>query len=126
MYFRKHLAFASITFSVVLLSCGGNGDTAENEAPNQHNTLTAAEEAEGWKLLFDGHSFDGWRGLGRDTIPAEHWIVEDGNIRKVASGEVPTAADGQPLEGGDILTIDTFGDFELVLEWKVSPGANVS
>ena len=35
-----------------------------------------------------------------------------------------TAADGQPLEGGDIMTVNTYRDFELVLEWKVSAGAN--
>ena len=88
------------------------------------NTLTEAEIEEGWRLLFDGSGFAGWRGLGRDGIPAGHWVIEDGAIRKVASGDVPTAPDGQPLEGGDIMTIETFGDFELVLEWKVAPGAN--
>jgi hypothetical protein len=81
-------------------------------------------EPEDWITLFDGESFAGWRGIGRDSVPAEHWIVEDGAIRKVASGDVATAADGQPLEGGDIMTVDTYSDFELVLEWKVSAGAN--
>lgn len=78
----------------------------------------------GWRDLFDGESFAGWRGLGRDTIPTAHWTIEDGAIRKLASGSVPTAADGQPLEGGDIMTVDTFRDFELTFEWRVSPGAN--
>ena len=95
--------------------------TETSTAPNQ---LTAAEEAAGWKLLFDGVTFDGWRGLGRDAIPAEHWVIDDGTIRKVPSGNVPTAADGQPLAGGDIMPVETFGNFELVLEWKVTPGAN--
>ena len=93
----------------------------ENGGPN---TLTAAEAADGWTLLFDGSTMDGWRGLGREEIPAESWIVEDGTIRKVSSGEVPTAADGQPLAGGDIMTVDVYADFELALEWKVAPGAN--
>jgi hypothetical protein len=88
------------------------------------NSLTAAELAEGWQLLFDGQSLDGWRGLGRDAVPAGHWVVEDGAIRKVASGGVPTAADGQPLEGGDIQTLGTYRDFELSFEWKVAAGAN--
>jgi hypothetical protein len=88
------------------------------------NVLTPAEEAEGWVLLFDGASLVGWRGLGRDNIPEGHWLVEDGAIRKVASGEVPRAPDGQPLEGGDLMTETVFGDFDLRLEWKVSPGAN--
>ncbi len=81
-------------------------------------------EPEEWIVLFDGESFTGWRGLGLDSVPAGHWIIEDGTIRKVASGAVPTAADGQPLEGGDIMTDDTYRNFELVLEWKVSAGAN--
>jgi len=77
-----------------------------------------------WHDLFDGESFAGWRGLGQETIPEGHWIVEDGTIRKVASGDVPTAPDGQPLEGGDIMTVETYGDFEVTLEWRVAPGAN--
>jgi hypothetical protein len=88
------------------------------------NTLTEVEQTEGWRLLFDGESFAGWRGLGRDSIPEAHWMIEDGNIRKVASGDIPTAPDGQPLEGGDIMTVDAYENFELVLEWKVAPGAN--
>jgi hypothetical protein len=77
-----------------------------------------------WVVLFDGESFAGWRGVGLDSVPAGHWVIEDGSIRKIASGAVPTAADGQPLEGGDIMTVETYRNFELVLEWKVSPGAN--
>jgi len=108
---------------VPLLGCGNDG-AAERDVEVPPNALTAAEVAEGWQLLFDGHSFEGWRGLGRNEIPSGHWIVEYSAIRKVASGDVPTAADGQPLEGGDIMTVNTFRDFELVLEWKVAPGAN--
>jgi len=94
------------------------------EASTAPNQLSVGEEAAGWKLLFDGATFDGWRGLGRDAIPAEHWVIDDGTIHKVSSGNVPTAPDGQPLEGGDIMTVETFENFELVLEWKVAPGAN--
>lgn len=82
------------------------------------------QEAEIWKVLFDGETFTGWIGLGRDSVPGGHWIIEDGSIRKVASGTVPTAPDGQPLEGGDLMTVESYRDFELVFEWKVSPGAN--
>jgi hypothetical protein len=94
------------------------------EQQPQLNALSASEEAAGWKLLFDGETFEGWRGLGRDSIPEGHWVIEDGSIRKVASGAVPTAPDGQPLEGGDIMTVESYRDFELVLEWKVSPAGN--
>jgi hypothetical protein len=97
---------------------------AEPAGESEANRLTAAERAEGWRLLFDGESFAGWRGLGRDEEPEGHWRVEEGTLRKVASGEVPTAADGQPLAGGDLMSIDSWLDFELAFEWKVAPGAN--
>jgi len=119
-----------LPLSLVVLAIGC-GDAREEthttpgaEEPTAVNTLTAEEEAAGWQLLFDGVSLAGWRGLGHEGIPEGHWIVEDGAIRKVASGEVPTAPDGQPLEGGDIMTVRAWCDFELVLEWKVAPGAN--
>lgn len=90
-------------------------------APNQ---LTDAERAAGWMLLFDGTSLQGWRGLGYAGVPTQHWTVVDGAIKKIASGDVPKQADGQPLEGGDLMTDSTFGDFELAWQWKVTPGAN--
>ena len=86
--------------------------------------LTAAERAAGWKLLFDGKTFAGWRGLGYDSVPTAHWRIVDGAIQKVASGNVPRIADGQPAAGGDLMTTDTFRDFELVFQWKVVPGSN--
>jgi hypothetical protein len=79
------------------------------------NTLTPAEQKAGWRLLFDGRTLSGWRGLGYDTVPTAHWVVVNGAIKK---------ADGRPLVGGDLMTIDSFADFELSFEWKVTPGAN--
>ena len=88
------------------------------------NTLTPAERATGWHLLFDGKTFAGWRGVGYDTVPTAHWVIVDGAIKKVASGNVPRVADGRPLAGGDLMTVDSFADFELSFEWRVTPGAN--
>ena len=93
-------------------------------AQTRSNDLTAAERSAGWRLLFDGRTLRGWRGLGYDTVPTAHWVVVDGAIKKIASGNVPKLADGQPAQGGDLITLDTFGDFELTWEWKVTPGAN--
>lgn len=95
-----------------------------SESIGAHNTLTEAEKAEEWILLFDGKTFSGWRGLGREGIPEGHWIIEDGTIKKVPSGEVPLQEDGQPLAGGDIMTTRSFENFELYLEWKIIPGGN--
>ena len=93
-------------------------------AQTRSNDLTAPERAAGWRLLFDGRTLRGWRGLGYDTVPTAHWVVVDGAIKKIASGNVPKLPDGQPAQGGDLMTLDTFGDFELSWEWKVTPGAN--
>lgn len=90
----------------------------------QPNTLTAAERSAGWKLLFDGTTLTGWRGLGYDSIPTAHWKVEDGTIHKIPNGQIPRLADGQPAAGGDLMTIATFQDFEFAWEWKIGPGGN--
>jgi len=88
------------------------------------NELSAPERAAGWRLLFDGRTLAGWRGLGYDTVPAGHWVVVAGTIKKIAGGDVPRVPDGRPLNGGDLMTVDSFADFELSWEWKVTPGAN--
>lgn len=88
------------------------------------NALTAAERAAGWRLLFDGTSLDGWRGLGYDSVPSAHWRVIDGAIVKVPTAKVQRQADGQPVAGGDLMTIESFRDFELAFEWRVTAGAN--
>lgn len=90
----------------------------------QPNHLTAAERAAGWRLLFDGTTLAGWRGLGYDSVPTAHWQVQNGAIRKIPSGKVALQPDGQPLRGGDLMTVDTFFNFELSFDWKVARGAN--
>jgi len=88
------------------------------------HATTAGAGGAGWRPLFDGKSFAGWRGLGYDGVPAAHWRVVDGTIEKVATRDVPKGADGRPVPGGDLMTEATFGDFELAWEWKATPGAN--
>lgn len=75
------------------------------------NSLTAKEKSDGWKLLFDGQSLDGWRGYKTEAIGAG-WKAVDGAL-------VLTAA-----KAGDILTKEEFADFELRFEWKISAGGN--
>src|SRR5258708_31182814 len=77
------------------------------------NTLTPAEKAAGWRLLFDGRTLAGCRGLRYDTLPPPHPVLVDGAIKKIASGNLPRVADGPPLVGGGRMTVDSFADFEL-------------
>lgn len=88
------------------------------------NTLSAAERAAGWRLLFDGSSMNGWHGLGFTDVPPGLWAVEDGAIRHLIGGKGPVQADGQPLTGMDLISDDVFRDFELEWEWKVAETGN--
>src|SRR4051812_16794384 len=78
---------------------------AAQGAPNR---LTAAEKSAGWRLLFDGKTFAGWRGLGYDSVPTAHWAIVSGSIKKIASGDIPRMPDGQPAVGGDLMTKEAY------------------
>jgi len=81
--------------------------------PQQHNILTKQEKKDGWELLFDGKSTQGWRSFKQNTISG--WEVQQGNL--VSLGK------GGDL-GGDIITNQQFEDFELYLEWAISKAGN--
>jgi len=74
------------------------------------NTLTPAERAAGWRLLFDGKTTTGWRGWKMDTLPSG-WQVVDGALTRVR-------------RAADIITTEKFKNFELSLEWKIAPNGN--
>jgi hypothetical protein len=114
-------AIARLSPLALAATIGAFAGAATAQTPNQ---LTAAERTAGWRLLFDGTSLAGWRGLGHDRVPTAHWRVVDGAIAKTPSAKVRRQADGQPAAGGDLMSIDSFRDFELAFEWRVTPGAN--
>ncbi|MEN1784103.1 MAG: DUF1080 domain-containing protein [Bacteroidota bacterium] len=82
------------------------------------NALTYQEKKMGWRMLWDGKSTSGWRGAKQDTFPESGWAVEDGVLTVLASGGAESAA------GGDIVTMEKFSDFELVVDFKLTEGAN--
>jgi len=83
------------------------------------NTLTEKEKEDGWMLLFDGKTTDGWRGYKKQTFP-KGWVIEDGALKCNASGRGEAGA----VDGGDIIYDKKFSDFYLKLEWKISEGGN--
>src|SRR5688572_15644246 len=120
-------SMAMLTLSLTFAGCqatAGGGSTETAGAVAAPNQLTRAERNAGWRLLFDGTSFAGWRGLGYPGVPAGHWTVEDGTIRKVANEQVAKGPDGRRLPGGDLMTVAAFKDFELAWDWKMSPAGN--
>jgi hypothetical protein len=82
------------------------------------NTLSDIEKKGGWKLLFDGNSFAGWKSYSKPGFPARGWSIEDGCIKNAKNNGRPGSG------GGDIVTTDLFTDFEFVWEWKIAPGGN--
>jgi hypothetical protein len=116
-------AVAAMALLAVACSTGSGSNASGTSVASAAGEVSRSGTTE-WRSLFDGTTLTGWRGVGRDTVPSAHWIVEGGSIKKLASGRVPVQADGQPLAGGDLMTTQTFGDFELTWEWKVTPGGN--
>jgi hypothetical protein len=81
-------------------------------AQDEPNTLTSAEKADGWKLLFNGTNFDGWHNFKMDGV-RPGWQVTNG---------VLVCAD--PHNAGDIVSTDKFGWFELQLDYNISEAGN--
>ena len=120
--------FALGTFSLAMISCNsgsGNKQTAASadslavEAAELPNTLTEAEKADGWQLIFNGTDYTGWRGYCKDAMPAA-WIIEEGAMKIKGSGTGEAGA----VDGGDIVYTQPFKNFDFKFEWKVSKGAN--
>ena len=95
---------------LLALSLGLQSAAATTPVPN---TLTAAEQAAGWQLLFDGPTLDAWRGYRRETLPEAGWEIKDGTLRTVAK-----------VKGAELITRRKFNDFEFAWEWRVAPGGN--
>ena len=99
------LGVFSGTATIVLLAMA-----SASAAAAQANTLTPAEQAAGWRLLFDGRTTTGWRGYREQAVP-NGWRAADGLLQKAGRAD-------------DILTAEQFGDFELALEWRLDRGGN--
>ena len=82
------------------------------------NTLTDAERSAGWRMLWDGTTTQGWRSAKAETFPAGGWTIADGILSVVA------ASGAESSHGGDIITRERFSEFELAVDFKLSPGAN--
>jgi hypothetical protein len=80
----------------------------------QENQLTPAEKSDGWKLLFNGNDMSGWDDPRQKTPAGDAWTLEDGCLKAHANPKITE----------DLFTQDTFGDFELVFDWRISPGGN--
>lgn len=82
------------------------------------NTISKTEAKEGWRLLWDGKTTKGWRSAKSETFPEKGWAIEDG-VLKVLKGD-----GGESTNGGDIITERKYKNFELSVDFRITPGAN--
>ena len=96
--------------SLLVFACG-------NSSPGD-NQLTQKEKREGWQLLFDGQTMNGWRRIYTDSLPKFGWRVEGGcMIMEYFDGK-------ESANGGDLITVKEFGNFDFMFDFKISPNAN--
>jgi hypothetical protein len=82
------------------------------------NTISDFEKENGWKLLWDGKTTLGWRGAKLDKFPEYGWEIKDGVLRVLPSGGA------ESRNGGDIITTKKYKNFELIVDFKITEGAN--
>lgn len=120
-----------------LIACGGEKKTADTAPSTEPKTeekmapeFTVVEkpvvdlseftkDKDGYITIFDGKTFKGWRGYGKDNVPSK-WIIDNGAIKINGSG----AGEAQAGDGGDLIFAHKFKNFELEFDWKVSKGGN--
>ena len=107
--------FTSILLAaIVLVSCNSSKNSSMS---NTENTLTGKETNEGWQLLFDGKSTNGWHTYGK-TSAGNAWAVKDGAIFLDAENKKKSG------DGGDLVTDEEYDNFHLKMDWKIGPKGN--
>jgi hypothetical protein len=82
------------------------------------NTISDEEAKNGWKLLWDGKTTTGWRGAKLASFPTGGWKIEKGILKVLKGGG------GEAANGGDIVTIKKYRNFELSVDFKITDSAN--
>ena len=120
LYLLIAVLFLGITACNTAPKAEDKADAEEvtEEVTTVPNTLTEQEKKDGWILMFDGETADGWRGYNKEAFPDSGWVVKDGNLHCLHSGL------GEAGWGGDIIYDKQFTDFHFKVEWMIDSGGN--
>lgn len=106
-----------IKYLILTVFCGLQVVACNHHAPVD-NQLTLLEKKDGWQLLFDGKTMNGWRRIYSNSLPEHGWRVEDGCLI------VEKDNSGESANGGDLVTVREYDNFDLTFDFKMTPGAN--
>ena len=95
-----------------------DAEKATEEVVAAPNTLSDQEKKEGWILMFDGTTTDGWREYDNEVYPDKGWSIEDGSLKCSNSGM------GEAGFGGDIIFDKQFTNFHFRVDWMIEEGGN--
>lgn len=107
----------TVLFLLAITGTASNGQQENLKKDDLGNRLTDREVKNGWQLLWDGKTNTGWRGYNKPTFPESGWEMKDGVLTVLPP-------QGQTKSGGDIITEKTFRNFELMVDFLYTPGAN--
>ncbi len=116
---KNLLILVSALFFIAFTNSCKTSTSEKATATGEEASDEVASENDGWTVLFDGTSTEGWRGYGKTEFP-KGWIIEDGAIKCNGSGRGEAGAE----DGGDVIYDKKFSNFQLKLEWKISEGGN--
>jgi hypothetical protein len=98
---HRHVYLANCLIMTLLLGCILNS-----------STVLAKSSKGRWKVLFNGKDIGAWRGYQRDSFPSKEWVIDNGALKTVVGSQC------------DLITKEKYKNFELALEWKVTPRGN--
>ena len=116
--FSRLTLFLFLFTLVLIINACNRSEQFEKSPANVLNQLTESESADGWVMLWDGKTFDGWRAIYKQEFPQTGWIIENDAFVCLGTG-LPDS-----LRGGAIITNNKYASFELVLDFKIQPHAN--
>lgn len=128
---KKSIIYAAAAVAGVAMvsscACNNNSKKAGEAAAPEYTVVEKScvdlsaypQDKDGYYVIFDGTSLNGWRGYMKDNVP-ERWSIEDGCLKFAGTG----TGEGQTREGGDIVFAHKFKNFRLEFDWMVEKGSN--